>query len=186
MLSELLYADDLVLMSETIEGLRDKFLKWKEAFECRGLKVSFGEIKGVFSSHITQDSFSRSKVDPCRVGSLRVKTNSVLCVQSGRWIHGRCTGVKWGTPMFSMNFTCSKYEGNVGEALELNETLCDEVKTLQEFTYLGERVSACEGCEAAVTARTSCVWVWFRQCTELLNGRFPLMVKGAVYRGYVR
>ena len=30
-LSELLYADDLVLMSETIEGPRDKFLKWKEA-----------------------------------------------------------------------------------------------------------------------------------------------------------
>ena len=28
-LSELLYADDLVLMSETIEALRDKFLKWK-------------------------------------------------------------------------------------------------------------------------------------------------------------
>ena len=27
-LSELLYADDLVLMSETIEGLRDKFLEW--------------------------------------------------------------------------------------------------------------------------------------------------------------
>ena len=28
-LYELLYADDLVLMSETIEGLRNKFLGWK-------------------------------------------------------------------------------------------------------------------------------------------------------------
>ena len=28
-LSELVYADDLVLMSEIIEGLRDMFLKWK-------------------------------------------------------------------------------------------------------------------------------------------------------------
>ena len=34
-LSELLYADDLVLMSETIDGLRNKFLKWKETFESR-------------------------------------------------------------------------------------------------------------------------------------------------------
>ena len=34
-LSELLYADDLVLMSETILGLRNKFLKWKDAFEAR-------------------------------------------------------------------------------------------------------------------------------------------------------
>ena len=31
--SELLYADELVLMSETIKGLRNKFLKWKKAFE---------------------------------------------------------------------------------------------------------------------------------------------------------
>ena len=41
-LSELLYADDLVLMSETIEGLRNKFQKWKEAFESKGLKLTLG------------------------------------------------------------------------------------------------------------------------------------------------
>ena len=39
-LSELLYADDLVLISETIEGLRNKFLEWKEALESKGLKVN--------------------------------------------------------------------------------------------------------------------------------------------------
>ena len=32
MLSELLYADDLVLMGETIEGLRNDFTMWKKAF----------------------------------------------------------------------------------------------------------------------------------------------------------
>ena len=32
-LSELIYADDLVLISETIEELRDKFLKWKAVFD---------------------------------------------------------------------------------------------------------------------------------------------------------
>ena len=41
-LSELLYADDLVLMSETIEGLTDKFFNWNEAFESKGLKVNLG------------------------------------------------------------------------------------------------------------------------------------------------
>ena len=34
-LSELLYAYDVVLMSETVEGLRDKFLEWKETFESK-------------------------------------------------------------------------------------------------------------------------------------------------------
>ena len=32
-LSELLYGNDLVLMSEIIEGLRKEFFEWKEAFE---------------------------------------------------------------------------------------------------------------------------------------------------------
>ena len=37
LMSEMLYADDLVLMSETIDGLREKFWKWKEAFESKWL-----------------------------------------------------------------------------------------------------------------------------------------------------
>ena len=44
-LGEILYVDDLVLMSETIEGLMDKLLKWKEAFESKGLKVNLGKSK---------------------------------------------------------------------------------------------------------------------------------------------
>ena len=32
LMSEMLYVDDLVLTSETVEGLREKFWKWKEAF----------------------------------------------------------------------------------------------------------------------------------------------------------
>ena len=39
-LSELLYADDLVLMSNTIVGFRNKFINWKEVFDSKGLKVS--------------------------------------------------------------------------------------------------------------------------------------------------
>ena len=35
-----------VLMSEAIEGLTDKFLKWKEAFESNGLKVNLEKTQG--------------------------------------------------------------------------------------------------------------------------------------------
>ena len=49
LMSEMLYADDLVLMSETMEGLRQKFWKWKEAFESKGLKVNLGKTKLVCS-----------------------------------------------------------------------------------------------------------------------------------------
>ena len=83
-LSELLYADDLVLMSETIKGLRNKFLKWKEAFESKCLKVNLGKSRVMVSSSITQGGLSKNNVDPCWVCSFRVKVNSVLCVQCGR------------------------------------------------------------------------------------------------------
>ena len=62
-LSELLYADDLVLMNETIEGLTNKFLKWKESFENKGLKVDLGKTAVVVSG-VTIDGMSKSKVDP--------------------------------------------------------------------------------------------------------------------------
>ena len=38
--------------------------------------------------------------------------------------------------------------------MEQEVKLCDEMETVSEFTYLGDRVSAGGGCEAAVTART--------------------------------
>ena len=34
------------------------------------------------------------------------------------------------------------------------EKSCNEVETVREFTYPGDRVSRGDGCEAAVTART--------------------------------
>ena len=43
---------------------------------------------------------SKSKVNPSWVGSLRVKANSVLCLQCGTWISGRCAGMKMVTPKY--------------------------------------------------------------------------------------
>ena len=118
------------------------------------MKVNLGKSKVMVCSSITKDGMSKSNVDSCEVCSLKVKANSVLCLQCGRWIHGGCAGVKMVTPMFSRNFTCQKCDGNIGEAVEQEEKLCDEVETVIKFTYLGDRLSAGEGCAAAVTART--------------------------------
>ena len=85
-LSELLYADDLVLMSEAIEGLMNKLLKWKEALESKGLKVNLFEVSLMARGGIRKDSTSKSKVDPYWLCSLRVKADSVLCLQCGKWM----------------------------------------------------------------------------------------------------
>ena len=83
------------------------------------------------------------------------------------------------TPKFYGNVACRKCEGNIGEAVEKEEKLCDKVETVREFTYLGDRVSAGCGFEAAVTVRMSCRSLAFKECRELLYGmRFPLRLKG--------
>ena len=54
LMSEMLYADDLALTSETMEGLIEKrFWKWKEAFESKGLKVNLGKTKVVVNKTLT-------------------------------------------------------------------------------------------------------------------------------------
>ena len=49
LMSEMLYVDDLVLTKEMMEGLREKFWKWKEAFESKGMKVNLRKTKVVVS-----------------------------------------------------------------------------------------------------------------------------------------
>ena len=57
------------------------------------------------------------------------------------------------------------------------------MKTVREFTYLGDRVSSGGGCEAVVSARARCGWVKFKECGELLYGRrFHLKQKGLFIR----
>ena len=83
-LSGLLYVDGIVLMSETIEGLRNKVFKWKEAFERNGLKVNFGEAMVMVSSGITQDGLSKSKVYPwlmCQSEKGDSKVFKEFCIQ---------------------------------------------------------------------------------------------------------
>ena len=48
----------IVLMSETIDGLRDKFMKWKRTFESKGLKVNHGKTNVMVSSGISLDGLS--------------------------------------------------------------------------------------------------------------------------------
>ena len=45
LMNEILHADDLVFMSESIDNLKEKFLKWKKTFESKRLKVNIKKTK---------------------------------------------------------------------------------------------------------------------------------------------
>ena len=42
---------------------------------------------------------------------------------------------------------------------------------MKSFCYLGDRLNASGGSEAAVTVSTQIGWIKFRECDELLYGR---------------
>ena len=61
--------------------------KWMQAIESKGLKVNLLETKLMVKGWLDYEVY------PCGIFGLRVKVNSVLCVQCCKWIHSRCAGV---------------------------------------------------------------------------------------------
>ena len=57
------------------------------------------------------------------------------------------------TTWIPRNLAFWKCERNIREAVEQEETLCDEVETVRQLIYLDDRLTAGGGCEAAVTAK---------------------------------
>jgi hypothetical protein len=92
LLFEILYADDLVLMTDSMEELQLKFDRWKSVIERKGLKVNMGKTKVMVNGEGGERVVSR--IDPCGVCDKRVKANSVLCIGCKKWVHKRCSGVK--------------------------------------------------------------------------------------------
>ena len=48
-INEILYADDLVLIGETMNDLKERFWKWKKALESKGLKINIKKTKMMIS-----------------------------------------------------------------------------------------------------------------------------------------
>ena len=87
----LMYADDLVLICETKEEARERFVAWQNALESKGLKVNISKMKFM---RCARDGVSKeAAVDPCSVCGKRVGVNSIHCTACGYWVHRRCSGV---------------------------------------------------------------------------------------------
>ena len=99
-------------------------------------KVMVGEIEQVTVK-------PSSKKDSCGVCGRKTMLNAVLCKSCGNWLHGRCAMIKWVTNRLAMDFECRKckvYHKNVEDQ---KEKLHDDVKTVTEFSYLGDRINSC-------------------------------------------
>jgi len=183
-LFEILYADDLVLMAETMEELQLKFDKWKGAIEAKGMKVNMGKTKVMVCGEGGESEVSR--VDPCGVCDKRVKANSVLCVGCDKWVHKRCSGVMGALKKVEGVFKCKRCVTGVRQAAG-GEGMKDGIERVESFVYLGDKLNACGGCLSAVTARVRAGWKKFRELSAVLCGRkWSVKMKGKVYNTCVR
>ena len=177
LLNEVMYADDLVLMSKSLDDLRERFQRWRSALEDKGLNVNVGKTKMMVSG--TEGKIVLSKTDPCGICGNRVGCNAVCRTQCTKWIHGRCTKMKKVTRSSARYFVCRRCTDVRDGAEEPVEVLCHEVETVKGFCYLGDRLNASGRCETAMTSRVRIGWMKFRECEELLRGRrFLLRKKG--------
>ena len=80
------HADGLVLVCETKEEARQRFVAWRNTCESKGLKVNISKKKVM---RCALDGVPKeAALDPCNVCGKRVGVNSIHCATCGYWVHG--------------------------------------------------------------------------------------------------
>ena len=91
-----LYADDLVIIADSLEECVRRLLIWKEAME-KGLRVNAGKTK-VMICGTGLDLLQSSGEYPCAVCRTGVGNNSIYCNGCKLWVHKKCSGLQRLTP----------------------------------------------------------------------------------------
>lgn len=191
---ELLYADDLVLMAESLEELMEKLRKWKGAMEGKGLKVNMKKTKVMLGE--VRGQIQNTGKYPCTVCRKGVGGNSIQCTVCKGWVHKRCSGIKGKLPANGKDFECRKCQDrNQGGRREVVEgqierveiEVGEELEVVKRFCYLGDVIEAGGGVEAAITVRMRCAWKKFWELEHILMMKgLSLRFKGKVYSACVR
>ena len=81
-----LYADDLVIIADSLEECVRRLLIWKEAMEKKGLSVNAGKTK-VMICGTGLDLLQSSGEYPCTLCHTRVGNNSIYCNGWKLWVY---------------------------------------------------------------------------------------------------
>ena len=103
-----LYADDLVIIAESLEECVRRLLTWKEAMEEKGLRVNAGKTK-IMICGMGLDLLQSSGEFPCAVCRTGVGSNSIFCKGCKHWVHKKCSGLKRLTE--DPDYRCTRCKG---------------------------------------------------------------------------
>ena len=183
-----LYADDLVIIADSLEECVRRLLIWKEAMEKKGLRVNARKTK-VMICGTGLDLLQSSGEYPCAVCRTGVGNTSIYCNGCKLWMHKKCSGLQRLTP--DPDYRCARCMGNARpiDGRPQSEVQVGPVKleVVASFCYLGDMLSAGGGCEMAVTTRVKTTWKKFRELLPVLTSRhLSYKTRGHVYSSCVR
>ena len=183
-----LYADDLVIIADSLEECVRRLLIWKEAMEKKGLRVNAGKTK-VMICGTGLDLLQSSGECPCAVCRAGVGNDGVCCGGCRLWVHGKCGGLQGLTP--GPDCGCARCMGNArpidGRPQSEVQVGPDKLEVVASFCYLGDMLSAGGGCEMAVTTRVKTAWKKFRELLPVLtSSRLSCGARGRVCGSCVR
>ena len=186
---ELLYADDLAVIAESLNECIDKLKAWKDGMESRGLRVNMKKTKLMISGpglNLLRDSGSH----PCAVCRTGVGVNSIQCCRCKLWVHKKCCGIK-GKISPNPDYVCPRccgiarpIDGRPATQVEVDGT---QLGVEASFCYLGDMLSAGGGCELAIATRCCTAWGKFKKLLPILTSRHvSLKARGSVFNACVR
>ena len=186
--SELLYADDLVIMAPTMEQLGRRVTDCRAIMLGKGLKVNAVKSKVMVGSSGGKMIVNHKKW-PCGVYGKGVQTNSVQCTVCKKWIHKRWSGVRGDLSRVADGFRCRRCDGTIQEVDLAEDVMVDgeTYECVKSFYYQGDTLDGDGGADLAATARIRIGWMKFRELLPFLKSRAPpLEMKGRVYASCVR
>ena len=137
------YADDLVIIADSLEECVSRLLIWKEAMVKKGLRVNAGKTK-VMICGTGLDLFPSSDEYLCAVCCTGVGNNSNYCNGCKIWVHKKCSGLQRLTP--NPDYRCARCMGNARpiDGRPQNEVQGgpDKLEVVASFCYLGDMLSA--------------------------------------------
>ena len=157
---ELLYADDLVIMADSLELCSSKLKAWKAAMEKKGLRVNMSKTKFLISG-VGLDVLKDTEKFPYAICRSGVGNNSIQCSRCKLWVHKRCSSLK-GRLVHNTLYACPRCLGNACPIDGRPTTLVDidgsPLEVIPTFPYLGDTLNAGGGCDSAIAGRCCATW----------------------------
>ena len=180
-----LYADDLVIIAESLEECVRRLLTWKEAMEKKGLRVNAGKTK-IMICGTELDLLQSSGEFPCAVCCTGVGSNSIFCNGCKHWVHKKCSGLK--RLKKDPDYRCARCQGTArpldGRPQKEVQVGPDKLEVVASFCYLGDMLSAAGGYELSTTTRVKTAWKKFKDLLPVLSSHhlsFKIKTRGSVY-----